>query len=471
MTPAPPPGGPARAGAAPHRAAEASDPAAPHREAPASGPAAPRRAAEPAGDPGEGERVELTVGAVAHGGHCVARLGGPAGRVVFVRHALPGERVLAEVTEVHRSYLRADAVAVLDPARDRVAPPCPYAHPGGCGGCDLQHVAPAAQLHWKSAVVREQLLRLARLSPEELDALDLRVRPLPGGPLGWRTRVRYAVAASDRAGLLKHRSHEVVAVDRCRIAHPAVQDAPVTGRDWPHAAAVEVATGATGEVSVRVDGRPYRGPEHTVERALGREWALPPGAFWQVHPAAAETLAGAVVELLAPRPGEAAWDLYGGAGLFAAALAGPLGPTGAVTVVELPGPAVDAGRRALADAPRVRFVPARVEAALRRRLLPTPVDLVVLDPPRAGAGPAVVRAVAAAGPRAVAYVACDPAAFARDVRFFAAHGWRLDRVRAYDCFPMTQHVELVGLLVPGARRARGGTGPFPRPDRLARHER
>jgi len=172
-----------------------------------------------------------------------------------------------------------------------------------------------------------------------------------------------------------------------------------------------------------------------------------------VHPAAPDALAAAVVSLLEPRPGETAWDLYGGAGLFAAALAAPVGPRGGVTVVEATGSAVAAGRRSLRDLRQVRFVAAKVEVALRRHLVRPPVDLVVLDPPRAGAGAQVVRAVAAAGPRAVAYVACDPAAFARDVKTFAAQGWRLAALRAYDCFPMTHHVECVGLFTAADYRA------------------
>jgi tRNA/tmRNA/rRNA uracil-C5-methylase (TrmA/RlmC/RlmD family) len=395
-------------------------------------------AVDPQDQLGEGDRVELTVGAVAHGGHCVARIGAPPGQVVFVRHALPGERVVAEITEVHRAYLRADAVTVLAAAADRVEPPCPYAHPGGCGGCDVQHVAPSAQLAWKAAVVREQLLRLAGLD------LPVRVEPLPGG-LGWRSRVRYAVDAAGRAGLLKHRSHEVVPIDRCRIALPSIQSLPALSRPWPDADAVEVVASSAGDVAVRADDDP---PAQVREHAVGREWTLPATVFWQVHPAAADALAGAVLELLDPRPGEKAWDLYGGVGLFAAALAGPLGRDGSVTVVEVAGPAVEAGRESLRDLPSVRFVAGRVEVALRRRLVRPPVDLVVLDPPRTGAGAAVVRAVAESGARAVAYVACDPAAFARDVKTFADEGWRLAELRAYDCFPMTHHIECVGLLTP-----------------------
>nr|QLK01284.1 class I SAM-dependent RNA methyltransferase [Micromonospora carbonacea] len=399
----------------------------------------------------EAERVELTVDAVAPGGHCVARVDG---QVVFVRHALPGERVVAEVTEVHRGFVRADAVTVLDAAGQRVEPPCPYAKPGRCGGCDLQHVAPEAQLDWKAAVVREQLSRLAGLADTEIDRLGVRVAALPGGPLGWRSRVRYAVDAAGRAGLLKHRSHEVVPIDRCLIAHPAIQELPVLGQPWPAAEAVEAVASTGGDVTVTAlaDGAVTRvdGPATVREVAAGREWTLPASGFWQVHPAAADTLVDAVLDLLDPRPGESAWDLYGGAGLFAAAVASRVGPAARITLVESAAQGVAAARENLRDLPRVEVVAARVETALARRRVTGPVDLVVLDPPRTGAGARVVRDVIAAGPRAVAYVACDPAAFARDVRTFADAGWELAALRGFDLFPMTQHVELVGLLRPRA---------------------
>ncbi|MFC8618727.1 class I SAM-dependent RNA methyltransferase [Micromonospora purpureochromogenes] len=400
----------------------------------------------------EAERVELTVGAVAPGGHCVARVDG---QVVFVRHALPGERVVAEITELHKGFARADAVEILTASPDRVEQPCPYAKPGRCGGCDLQHVTPAAQLDWKTAVVREQLIRLGGLTEAEVDALGVAVEALPGGPLGWRSRVRYAVDAAGRAGLLKHRSHEVVPIDRCLIAHPAIRELPVltpSGARWPDAEAVETVASTGGDVSVAAvtDGvaTPVSGPQTVREVAVGREWTLPAAGFWQVHPAAADTLVGAVLDLLDPRPGESAWDLYGGAGLFAAALAGRVGPQARITLVESSAQGVAAARENLADLPRVEVVAARVETALARRRITGPVDLVVLDPPRSGAGAPVVRDVVAARPRAVAYVACDPAAFARDVRTFTGLGWRLAALRGYDLFPMTQHVECVGLFLP-----------------------
>ena len=381
-------------------------------------------------NPVEGDRLELTVGPVAHGGHCVAR---HDNRVIFVRHALPGERVVAVVTEERPTFLRADAVEILSPSPDRVAPPCPFARPDACGGCDLQHVAPDAQREWKTAVVREQLSRLAGLDSE------VRVGALPGGMLGWRTRVRYAVSLDGAAGLLKHRSHEVVPIDFCRIAHPAIQALPVTSRRWSTVDEVAVVAPSVGAAVVVADDVVI------TERAIGRRWTLDARVFWQGHPAAADTFAAAVRSLLAPRAGDRVWDLYGGAGLFSAALA-PLVAPGEVTLVESSGAAARAARE---NVPGIRVVHSRVDRALHRGL-PGP-DLVVLDPPRSGAGSAVVRSIVAAGPRAVAYVSCDPATFARDVRTFQESGWRLAELRAYDAFPMTHHVECVGLLVDGPR--------------------
>lgn len=399
-------------------------------------------------DAAVGDELVLDVGEVAHGGHWVARA--PDGRVVFVRHALTGERVIAEVTEVRPGYLRADAHTVLDASPDRVTPPCPWA--GACGGCDFQHVAPAAQRALKAAVVREQLRRPGGLSAGEIEDLEVRVAELPGGPLGWRTRVRFTVDGAGRAGLLAYRSHEVIPVDRCRIAHPAIAAAGVTTRLWPHDDHV-IALAPVADAGGPLPGGHGRAPAAAGGEAtvIGSASGLVGGPavvrergelpFWQVHPAAPEALVGTVLELAEPRAGESAWDLYGGAGLFTASLA-PL--VGRVTLVESSRVAVAAARDCLAGLRNVRVVRSTVER-FRARERP---DLVVLDPPRSGAGPAVARRIAADRPRVVVYVACDPASFARDVAAFRAVGWRLERLRAFDAFPMTHHVELVGRFTP-----------------------
>jgi tRNA/tmRNA/rRNA uracil-C5-methylase (TrmA/RlmC/RlmD family) len=371
--------------------------------------------------------LELDVGPVAHGGHCVARADG---RVVFVRHALPGERVRAVVTEdAGGSFCRADTVAVLDAAPARVEPSCSWARAGGCGGCDLQHATPAAQRALKTAVLAEQLQRLAGL------AMEVEVEELPGGPLGWRSRVRLAVDDEGRAGLRAHRSHDVLPVADCPLT-PSGTLPPVLDEHFPPGAEVEVAVDAEGVV--HVDDGP------SVVRAAGREWLLSPGTFWQVHPALPDTLAGVVEEWADAPAGGTAWDLYGGVGLFASVLARQVGPTGRVTVVESSRQAVDDGRRALDDLHQIDWRAGRVEHALDG-ILDRP-DVVVADPPRKGLGRPLVEALVDRAPDRVVHVACDPAALARDVALFATHGYELRALRAFDAFPMTHHFECVALL-------------------------
>ena len=404
-----------------------------------------------------GRRCEVTVGPVAHGGHCVAR---HEGRVVFVRHTLPGERVVVEVTEDrHKGFCRADAVEVLEAAPDRVERPCPYSGPGKCGGCDWQHVGHEGQLRLKAAVVREQLSRLAGLD------LPVTVEALPGGPLRWRSRARFAVDRTGSPGLRRHRSHDVVPLDDCPITvEPAAQ--AVLGRRWLDSGAVDVAVDSAGVVTTTTldrRGRPQETqvlrpgadvPEEPAGRAQrsagGRDWEVEGTGFWQVHPAAADALVGAVAEFAAVAPGETVLDLYAGAGLFGGALAPAVGEGGRVVCVEYDEAACAAADANLADLPQAEVWQGEVDAAGLTELLPDVgrPDVVVLDPPRAGAGREVSRVLAGTGARAVVYVACDPASLARDVAAFADAGYRLEALRAFDCFPMTAHVECVALLVP-----------------------
>ena len=215
--------------------------------------------ARPAGD----EQLELDVGEVAQGGWCVARE--PGGRVVLVRHALPGERVLARVTEVTSRFARAEATQILDASPDRVEPPCPHARPGGCGGCDWQHASLAAQRQFKASVISQQLRRIAGLDRE------VTVEPLPGdeGGLGWRTRVRFAVRPGGLAGLRQHRSHEIIDIGTCPIAHPLVNEASVTRGRWPGATSVAAVTSpSTDERAVVVT--PAGAPRPTGRPGPGR---------------------------------------------------------------------------------------------------------------------------------------------------------------------------------------------------------
>ena len=365
-----------------------------------------------------GERHTVEVGPVAHGGHCVARVpvepGGTETRVVFVRHAIPGERVVLQVTEGTDGdrFWRADAIEVLEASPDRVTPPCPYAGPGRCGGCDFQHVALERQRALKADVVREQLSRLAKIDRDVVVEAVAGDVPENLAGLRWRTRVQYVDLPGRRRGMRQHRSRATVAIEDCLIAHPAAREPA---------------------------------PGDLTETVGQHEFTVAGDGFWQVHPGAPGTLVEAVLEALEPRAGESVLDLYAGVGLFARFLADRVGPEGTVAAVEGDRTAAEHAVANLADVPGAEVSCGSVADVLGESFT-APVDLVVLDPPREGARRAVVEQIVARTPRAVAYVACDPAALARDIGIFAEHGYQLARLRAFDLFPMTHHVECVALL-------------------------
>ena len=463
-----------------------------------------------------GQAVDVTVTDVAQGGWCVARLEGLP--VIFVRHALPGERVIAVVTEVTTRFARADATEILAASADRVEPPCPNAHPGGCGGCDWQHASLPAQRALKAAVIAQQLRRVAGL---DLDR-EITVEPLPGDEpaesgLGWRTRVQFAVRPDGVAGLRAHRSHEVIDIGDCPIAHPALRDLGLLDHVWEGAGTVEAAVGSVGPddpeqpdraviltkatrgarrgrqaqdgrqapgaapgaggaragqqrgTTVRSEERvelfpqeavdaveaeaflirtgskvtPLHGRQYLAQFAADRHWQVSAGGFWQVHPAAADTLSEAVLGALEPKPGDTALDLYCGAGLFAGVLAPVIGPDGAVTGIESDAAAVKDARANLSGYPWVKVRRNDVAEAVADAVLP-PARLVVADPPRTGLAREVIAYLTGDGAaERFAYVSCDPATLARDLGLLIAGGWHVDGLRAFDAFPMTHHVECV----------------------------
>ena len=232
-------------------------------------------------------------------------------------------------------------------------------------------------------------------------------------------------------------------IDDCLIAHPLVDVPEITTTLWPGVDEVSVtASPETNDRAVQV-GR-ARGRESLQREAAGRSWQVSSGGFWQVHPGAADALVGAVMGLAEPAAGEHLVDLYAGVGLFAGVWAGRVG--GRVDAVEAHRSAADDAVANLSG-----FADATVHAVAVERFLATHAnlspDVVVLDPPRVGAKRGVVEGVAAWRPRAVVYVACDPAALGRDVAYFADVGYRLSSLRSFDLFPMTHHIECVALFV------------------------
>ena len=386
-----------------------------------------------------GDLVQVTIEKVAHGGHFIAR---HDGAVIFVRHAIPGEKCTIQITSTGSSFNRADVVSVETPSEFRVEAPCTFSHRNGCGGCDFQHISVDHQRTLKSDVIAEQFSRIAKME------LRIDVEEV-GESTHWRTR---AIATTDRNGKLgfyKSRSHSIAPVTDCIICVEGMNFSDIASRDLKGDVRVEISSSNTGERSIALaptrgeeKARLTEGPSVLHENVLDRSLEVSQESFWQSHKGAPEVLTQAVLDFAQLKTGEHALDLYGGVGLFSAAILDAVGPTGHVDLIE-------GSKVATADAARnfASFTNITIATGDVAKLLPriTAADVVVLDPPRDGAGKETVAHIARLAPRAIVYVACDPAALARDTAYLADHSYSLVKVRAFDLFPMTHHIECVAL--------------------------
>jgi tRNA/tmRNA/rRNA uracil-C5-methylase (TrmA/RlmC/RlmD family) len=392
--------------------------------------------------------LTLTVGPPANGGSCVAR---HEGRVVFVRYALPGETVKVRVVGDHGSYWHADVVEVLEPSADRIDSLCPIAGVDGAGCCDLAFAAPDAARRIKGAVVANQLARLGgyRWCDEDTAVAD----PVGAvGVTGWRSRVRLDTSAEGRAGFHRYHSSELVDDLACAQLPAGMLDG-LGDRVWPPGAHLHVVIDDDGERHVvqsgprsgrRMSTKVVEGRYEAVQRVGPRVWRVPVTAFWQAHRDAAELYSELIGGWAQLDRGMTAWDLYGGAGVFAAVLAQAVGDTGRVITVETSRAASRSARAALADLGCVSVVTESVRRALSQQTLRA--DVAVLDPPRSGAGREVIDLLAAADVPRVIHIGCEAASFARDVGLYLGHGYAVRDLRVFDSFPLTHHVECVAVL-------------------------
>ena len=374
-----------------------------------------------------GQRIAVTIEKVAHGGHFIAR---HDGAVIFVRHAIPGEECTIEISSVGSSFNRGDVVSVEKVSTDRVSPPCSYAHRLGCGGCDFQHIEISAQRKLKSDVIREQFARIAKMD------IDIEVEEV-GPALGWRTRAVASVTKSGKLGFISARSHNVIAIENCPITAPGIKFLTLAKKEWQSGEKIDLATSSTGESYVTGDTS-----ELMHEKVGDSVLEVSNDSFWQSHINAPTVLTEIVSEYAHVHNGEHVLDLYGGVGLFTSALIGQVGPTGRIDLIEGSKSATTDAKRNFMDYKNVHIVTASVERAITRI---EGGDVVILDPPREGAGKEVIRELARISPRAIVYVACDPAALARDTTYLQEVGYALKKIRAFDLFPMTHHIETVGL--------------------------
>jgi tRNA/tmRNA/rRNA uracil-C5-methylase (TrmA/RlmC/RlmD family) len=399
-----------------------------------------------------GKELTLNIEKVAHGGIFVAR---HEGRVIFVSHTLPGEKVRARVFEDKGgSFARAETVEVLEASPHRVKHVWKAASDGAVGGAEFGHIDLNYQLELKADVLEEALSRMAGITMRPV------VEQAPGDDLanglGYRTRVQLHVDELGNVGPYRERTHEVVPVRDLPLAVEDIRELGLHLKNWSGVRKIEIASSNTGNLQYSVDKK-IKGDERLVERAGGRTFRITGGGFWQVHRKAPDILTTAVNEAIAKAGFDKTadnLDLYGGVGLFAGTIAAKFGVDSVITTVEAFKTATEDAKLNLADLPNVRAILAPTERFLDERVSshvkngsPETAATVILDPPRAGAGAKVVGQVLALKPKHIVYVACDPVALARDLKPLTEGGYELASLRAFDLFPHTHHVEAVASLI------------------------
>ena len=359
--------------------------------------------------------MQVRVEKVAHGGHFIAR---NDGQVIFIRDTAPGELVEVEITSKAKGFLRANVVEIIESSPERIKAPCVYA--GRCGGCDFQHLNLPYQRQLKAEVIKEQFSRIAKM---EIEVTVHEVAPTNR----YRTHIRGVANEAGNFGIYASRSHEIIPISDCLIAGEELHVAEIAAEKFEPMQLVEVPQG------------------DQIKEVKGKQLLVKAGAFWQRHRNAPDTLTTQFLKLANLKAGEHLLDLYGGVGLFTSVAIDVLGPGGRIDLIESSIPAIDSARENFKEYSNVKVVREDVVKGLKNIKR---ADVVVLDPPRAGAGAEVVAQLLRINPSRIVYVACDPASLARDVKDFIAAGWSLKQIDGYDLFPMTQHIESICLLEP-----------------------
>ena len=381
-----------------------------------------------------GQIIRVTIEKVAHGGHFIAR---HEGAVIFLRHGLPGEVVDVAITSIGSSFNRGDVVKVITASADRVEAPCTYANRNGCGGCDFQHVEISAQRKLKSQVITEQFSRIAKME------ISVEVEEV-SSPLGWRTQTTIGSDKNGHAGFYGSRTNTVIPIKNCQVLHSSVGYEAIAARSWEPGIRIEVSAAST-KVPRLIAGDTVEGDLIQIYSVAQKEYQVSAGSFWQSNIRAPQVLVDAVRSFADVKSGDHLIDLYGGVGLFGLALLDLIGADGRIDHVEGSKSAIADAHVNYGEAKNVHFHTGDVEKILPRF---SNADVVILDPPREGAKKAVIESLVACSPRAIVYVACDPAALARDTALLRDANYTLIQLRAFDLFPMTHHIECVALFAP-----------------------
>ena len=389
----------------------------------------------------QGDRATLTLTSWGRLGEAMAEFDG---QNVFVAGGIPGERVVVEVVKVHRKYVSAKVVQVLEASPDRVEPPCPYY--GDCSGCQWQHLSYDAQLRIKREKVSDALQRVGDL----IDPNVSEVNPSPD-QYGYRNHARFTINREGSLGFVNRETRQFVRIEKCLLMHQGVNTLLEDLQDN---------CGETTQLSIRAGKysgdyliQPYlvhpnisvmTGQKKYVELVDGHEFLVSSPSFFQVNVDQAAAAAHVVRDRLQLTTEDVLLDAYTGVGTFAILLAPSVKK---VIAVEESSAAVADARQNAGDLENLEFILGRSEDVLRD--LPVTPDVVVLDPPRSGCQPQALASLIEMAPSRVAYISCDAETLGRDLKILCQGGYKLDEVVPLDMFPQTHHVECVALLSRG----------------------
>ncbi len=379
-----------------------------------------------------GDIVTLNIGKIAHGGHFISRHNN---QVVFVRHGISGEIAKVKITSINSKLAFGDAVEILKISKDRVKPPCKYSKPGGCGGCDFQHISPKIQKKLKKNIIQDQFNRITKI---DIDPDIISTEPATG--LHWRSRLDLAISNNGKTGLYSHRSSKIIEIDECLIAVEKINHSEVFSKHWNVEGKLSVSVSSENEINVNQLGKNISGSHELKEVVEDNTYIVSPQSFWQSHKNAPRLLLEQVIKYADITLGDKICDLYGGVGLFTSPMSKLTGEEGEVHLIEKDNDCIKDAKKMFQSKKNIIIHHGKVEQKLGRV---KNIDIVILDPPRNGVSKQVINQIIEKKPKSIVYVSCDPASLARDTRILLDNNYILNSIIGLDLFPMTHHIECV----------------------------
>ena len=379
-----------------------------------------------------GDILTLDIGVIAHGGHFIARYNN---QVIFVRHAISGEVANVKITSINSKLAFGDAVEIIKPSKERVKPPCKYSKPGGCGGCDFQHITIEFQQILKKIVIQDQFKRITKIDTDpDIIATD----PFTG--LHWRSRLNLSISNNGKTGLYSHKSNQVIEIEECLIAVEKINKSGVFNKNWDNEDRLSMSVSSENELNISQFGKTILGPDELKEIADKNTYTISPKSFWQSHKNAPSLLLQQVIKYADIKLGDIVCDLYGGAGLFTTPIAKLTGDTGEVHLVERDNDCIKDAIKMFKNKKNIIIHHGKVEQKLGKI---ENIDVIILDPPRTGATKQVIHQIIDKKPKSIIYVSCDPTSLARDAKILLEYDYNLNNLVGLDLFPMTHHIECI----------------------------